>query len=85
MAEFRKRGDRHRYWFVDAKCIEATFWAPGLYQHRGATMSGSRNTGTPDSPRCMNNAYHGCPHPESARGYDVALGQLRRKEGWRRG
>ena len=61
MAFFRKRGEKHKYYFVDDRCIGRECWAPGLYQHRGATLSGSRNTGSPDSPMRLRNAYHGCP------------------------
>jgi hypothetical protein len=60
-ASFTRKGDKHKYAFADAKCIGRKCWAPGLYQHRGATLSGSRNTGSPDSPCCMSRAYHGCP------------------------
>ena len=81
---FRRKGQRGvRYWFVDARCISAACWAPGIYQSRGATTSGSRNTGG-ETPRCLNNAYHGCPQPEEKRGYSDELVKLRRKEGWTR-
>ena len=80
-AEFRLKGDRRLYSFSDERCIEAKCWAPGLYQHRGATASGSRNTGSLDDPTCLNRAYHGCP---SDRGHDPALAPPRKKEGWRR-
>ena len=58
---FRRKGDKARYSFVDRFCIGRTCWNPGMFQHRGATMSGSRNTGSPASPCCMNRAYFGCP------------------------
>jgi len=81
MTDFRRPNDRNRYHFVDAQCIGATCWSPGLYQHRGASSGGSRSTGT-DSPCCLNNAYRGCP-PDHG-GHDVELVKLRKKEGWRK-
>lgn len=83
MATFCKTRERTRYDFSGPRCIEASCWAPGMFQHRGATMSGSRNTGE-EAACCLNRAYHGCPQPESALGYDVEVGKLRRKEGWKR-
>ena len=79
---FRRKGDKNHYDFLDADCIGRRCFWPGEYQHRGATMSGSRNTGA-YSACCMNRAYHGCPHPlpES----DVEAAKQRRKEGWRKG
>jgi hypothetical protein len=59
--DFKRKGDKARYSFKDARCIGRSCWAPGMYQHRGAILSGSRNTGSPDSPCCMTRAYHGCP------------------------
>src|ERR1700719_2996204 len=58
--KFKRKGDKLRYEFVDAGCIGRECFQPGLYQHRGATLSGSRNTGA-ESPCCMRRAYHGCP------------------------
>lgn len=60
MSEFRRKGHALRYAFADPLCIGRQCWAPGVYQHRGATLSGSRNTGA-TSPCCMTRAYHGCP------------------------
>jgi hypothetical protein len=81
-AEFARKGEKPRrlYTFSDAKCIEASCWAPGMYQRRGATMSGSRNTGSPDDPTCMNRAYHGCPRD---RGHDPEKAKARTAEGWK--
>lgn len=49
-----------------------------MFQHRGATMSGSRNTGD-ETACCLNRAYHGCPrngiHSED-------LAKQRKGEGW---
>lgn len=78
-ASFRKVRLRVRYDFSDARCIEAKCWAPGMYQHRGATMSGSRNTGD-ETATCLNRAYHGCP---ADRGHDPTLATERKAEGWR--
>jgi hypothetical protein len=83
VTDFRRTGDRYRYGFSGPRCIEAACWAPGLYQHRGATGSGSRSSGSPDTPCCLNRAYRGCPS-EQERGHDVALSKLRKQEGWRR-
>ena len=59
---FRRTGDKHRYSFVDERCIGRECWAPGMFQHRSPlSCGGSRNTGSPDSPCCMNRAYRGCP------------------------
>jgi len=52
MAFFRKSGEKTKFYFVDERCIGRECWAPGLYQHRGATLAGSRNTGN-DSPMCF--------------------------------
>ena len=56
----RRKGDKNRYEFIDAGCLGRSCFQPGLYQHRGAVLSGSRNTGS-YSPCCMCRAYHGCP------------------------
>ncbi len=66
---FRRKGDKAQYSFLDAKCIGRKCWAPGMYQHRSPlSCGGSRNTGSPDSPCCLNRAYHGCPQgPEGER------------------
>ena len=79
MAYIKKKGDKRRYWVRDAQCIGAGCLALGLFQHRGATMSGSRNTGAV-SACCMTNAYRGCP---SCPTYSKELAAERRKEGLR--
>lgn len=81
MADFRRKGEKPRrlYDFSSVECIGAQCWAPGMYQHRGATMSGSRNTGSPDTPCCLNRAYHGCPR-NIVRSDDLA--RARKQEGW---
>jgi hypothetical protein len=59
---FRRKGDKTRYSFVDADCIGRTCFQPGMYQHRSPmSCGGSRNTGSPDTPTCMQRAYRGCP------------------------
>jgi len=75
----RKTHDKNRYDFRDAECLSAACFAPGIYQIRGATLSGSRSTGA-TRPCCMRRAYHGCPTEV------VHLDRLRRErreEGWR--
>jgi hypothetical protein len=47
---------------LDALCPKRRCWAPGQFQHRGASMSGSRNTGAL-TKCCLNRANHGCPQP----------------------
>lgn len=59
---YRRKGDKNRYHFLDARCIGRVCWAPGMYQHRSPlSCGGSRNTGSPDTPCCLNRAYRGCP------------------------
>jgi hypothetical protein len=77
---FKRKGEKTKYSFVDSRCIGRYCWAPGMYRHMSIQSMGLRNTGSPDSPCCMNRAYHGCPEgPEGAtetncdhRGYDGA-------------
>lgn len=73
-------GDRTRYAFHDVECLAADCWAPGRYQHRGATSCGSRTTGAVTSC-CLTRAYRGCP-PDVT--YDPATAKTRRAEGWRK-
>jgi hypothetical protein len=77
---FRKKGDKAKFDFRDKSCIGLSCWAPGHFQHRGATMSGSRSTGR-SSPCCLNRAYHGCPTPIPV--VDDTLAPKRKSEGWR--
>ena len=79
---FRMKGDKHKYDFRDNECIGRKCWAPGLYQHRGATLSGSRNSGSSDTPCCMNREYHGCPRTTV---FDKDLAKARKEEGWKKG
>lgn len=62
MTMLKKRGDKTRYSFSDEKCLGRDCFAAGFFQHRSPTISGSRNTGSPDTPCCLNRAYRGCPH-----------------------
>ena len=51
------------YYCRDKDCPHRWCWAPGRYEHRGATgHSGSHNTGN-YTRTCMYNAYHACPSP----------------------
>ena len=59
----------------DQECPCRPCWAPGLFEHRGATLSGSRNTGAM-SKACLNRANRGCPSPVPVA--DHAFGQRRR-------
>lgn len=59
---FKRRGAKHKYNFVDEFCIGRKCWAPGLFQHRAPLSGGgSMNTSSPLTPCCMNRAYRGCP------------------------
>ena len=82
MSAVRKKGGEGSYWMLDRKCIGRTCFAPGAFQHRGATLSGSRNTGSPDSLTCMNNAYHGCPNDKDAL-YSIEIERKHKSEGWK--
>jgi hypothetical protein len=72
---FRKKGEKTQFRFVNSRCIGRACWAPGNYQHRSPMSGGSRNTGSPDTPCCLNNAYHGCPEgPDGARTVECDCG-----------
>lgn len=72
MSEFRLVGNKARYSFLDKRCIGRTCWAAGMYQHRSPLSGGgSRNTGSPDSPCCLNRAYRGCPPGPEGETVDV--------------
>jgi hypothetical protein len=69
---FKCKGDKALYSFIDAKCIGRTCWAAGMYQHRSPLSGGgSRNTGSPDWPCCLTRAYRGCP--EGPDGHSVEI------------
>ncbi len=82
MSEYKQKGVKQKYDFLDKDCIGRPCWAPGMFQHRGATLSGSRNTSSPPTPCCMNRAYHGCPQPLP--GWDYAKSKQRREQGWKK-
>jgi len=74
-----KKGNK-KYWFSHGKkCLGYECFAPGGYQHRSTTLSGSRNTGG-ITLCCLNNAYHGCPMNPV---FEKELEKKRKKEGWR--
>jgi hypothetical protein len=71
------KGEKGSYSVLDRQCIGCKCLQLGSYQHRGATLSGSRNTGA-YTKCCMMRAYHGCPDD---RGYSKELEAQRKKEG----
>lgn len=73
---FKKKGEKTQFRFVNSRCIGRACWAPGNYQHRSPMSGGgSRNTGSPDTPCCMNNAYRGCPEgPDGSRTVECHCG-----------
>ncbi len=80
MTTLRKTHDKNKYDFLNADCLKARgCFQPGVYQHRGATLSGSRNTGD-ESACCMRRAYHGCPDEVE---HDDGLRKERKAIGWR--
>ena len=59
---FRIVGDKARYEFHDERCIGRFCWAPGSFQHRGASGAGMGTHATGHySDCCMTRAYRGCP------------------------
>lgn len=81
MATLRLKGDKRKFAVLDRLCIGRDCLQPGTYQHRGATMSGSRNTGS-YSDCCMYRAYRGCPLDNADR-YSKELAAQRKTEGYR--
>lgn len=79
----KQKNDKNKYSVLNINCLGCTCLTLGLYQHRGATSSGSRNTGD-YSACCMTRAYHGCPDVEK-RGYSVELLKQRKSEGMKVG
>lgn len=57
------------YGALDADCPCRVCWVSGLYEHRGATLSGSRNTGSV-THECLTRACRGCPAPLPAAAHD---------------
>lgn len=71
---------KQKFFVLDHDCLGRECFAPGKFQHRGATGGGSsRNTGA-YSNTCMNNAYHGCPSPLPEPTEDLI--KLRKADGW---
>lgn len=59
---FKRKGEKTQYNFVDDLCIGRRCWAPGNFQHRSPMAGGgSMSTSSPDTPCCLNRAYRGCP------------------------
>lgn len=82
MIELRRKGERIRYSFLDRDCLGRRCFAPGMYQHRSPlSCGGSRNTGSPDSPCCLNRAYRGCPQPLPTP--NVETTRKHKREGWK--
>jgi hypothetical protein len=75
------KGVKGAFSVLDSKCIGCTCLQLGEYQSRGATLSGSRNTGDA-SQCCVRRAYHGCPD-EVSRCYSKDLEAERKKQGAR--
>ena len=66
LGNLEKKGDLMKVKGHDAKdkdCPKRWCWAPGSYQVRGATSSGSTFTGR-YFKCCLHRAYHGCPYPD---------------------
>jgi hypothetical protein len=78
MTKVRKRGEKERYDVRSPRCLGAACFQPGSYQSRGATSSGSRNTGD-STPMCMRRAYHGSPEDD---GFRQELNRVRMASGW---
>jgi hypothetical protein len=80
MTYIRKTGKRGKYWFACRNPLSMDCFAPGRFESRGATLSGSHNTGHFELC-CMNNAYRGCPIAMIEKD---ALAKERKKEGWKK-
>jgi hypothetical protein len=83
--KYRRIREKTLYDFLDAQCIGRPCWAAGMYQHRSPlSCGGSRNTGSPDSPCCLNRAYRGCPMPDGKLpDFVPELAKERKAEGWK--
>ena len=60
MATIKRKGEKGGYDVLNKACLGCICLALGNYESRGATLSGSRNTGN-FTKCCMSRAYHGCP------------------------
>lgn len=83
--KLQRKGDKARYEFLESDCLGRECFAAGMYQHRSQMAGGgSRNTGSPDTPCCLNRAYRGCPSGPM-HGLPMVNSDLkkqRRAEGW---
>ena len=78
----RCKGDKRKFEFLSRECLGRTCFAPGTYQHRGASGMGQGSHATGQySDCCMNRAYHGCPYELPQ--VDKALLAERKKDGWK--
>ena len=62
MAKVREAGTKEWVACLDGDCPARSCFAPGPWQVRGATSSGSRNTGAKHWC-CLRREAHGCPGP----------------------
>lgn len=81
MATAKKHGEKESYWVFEVACLGRDCFTPGLYETRGATMSGSRNTGY-STNMCMTNAHHGCPLKTPRYEVKKELAEKRKIQGW---
>ena len=79
-ARIRQRGDRQAYDVKDADCLGRSCLRLHPIQVRGATMSGSRNTGGYHYG-CAERNYYGCPQPIPEPDKEIA--RARRSDGMR--
>jgi hypothetical protein len=75
----KQRGVPGTYGVRDRNCIGCRCFAPGEFQVRGATMSGSRATGAVTKV-CLNREYRGCPDDT---GFSIERVRERKAEGWK--
>jgi len=73
----KKKGNSQRYKIFGASCLGCECFNPGMYQHRGASGGGSKNSG--QSAVCLTNAYHGCPIVPK---FSPELMKQRKDAGW---
>ena len=78
MTQIKKRGDKHKYDVRSRECIGLSCLNIHPRQVRGATGSGSRNTGR-WVHACTHRDYYGCPRPLPV--FDKNLARDRRAEG----
>jgi hypothetical protein len=84
MPEVKRPGDNSKYYVVSLDCLGCKCFAPGHYQHRGASGGGNGTHATGAvSPCCLTNAYHGCPS-ESGKAKSLDLLKDRKALGWKK-